>query len=94
MPPLFDAIHQAVGNGRYVVSIHADLRLRERHIEAWQVEAAMPDALLLRERPHTQPNPGIEAKIMLPDGTSAKVIWAWLERAQAAKIVSVHFFDR
>ena len=94
MPSLFDQIKQAIESGRYVVGIHADLRLRERQIEMWQVEAAMADGKLIRERPNSEPNPSVETEILLPDGTSAKVIWSWLIRAQAAKLVSVHFYDR
>ena len=94
MPSYFELIRIATDEGRYVVSTHADLRLRERRIEAWQIEAAMTEATLLCERPHDSPNPSVEAKILLPDGTAAKVIRSWFIRGQAAKLVSVRFFDR
>ncbi|MEM6554112.1 MAG: DUF4258 domain-containing protein [Planctomycetota bacterium] len=73
---------------------HADLRLRERQIETWQVEAAVAEAELIRERPDDRPLPAVEMRLLLPDGTPCKAVWSWLPASRTAKLVTVHFFDR
>lgn len=93
MPQLFDDIQNAVLQGRFVVGVHADLRLRERRIETWQVESAMIHAKLIVDRPLDIPNPAVEVELLLPDGTPIKAVWSWLSGAAAAKLVTVHFFD-
>ena len=49
---------------------------------------------LLAERPNSQPNPTVEVRQMLADGTPVKAVWARLAAADAAKLVTVHFFDK
>ena len=93
MPRLWDQVREAVENERYVVSAHADLRLRERRIEMWQVEAAMSEAKLLLERPNDLPHPAVEVEILLPHGTPVKAVWSWLTPLDAAKLVTVHDYN-
>ena len=94
MGVLSDQVRQAVREDRFIFSAHADERLRERRIMGWQVIAGTATASLLAESPGAVPNPTIELECMLSDGTSCKVVWAWIASAQTAKLVTVHFFDR
>jgi len=57
------------------------------------VIAAFEDAELLSERPRAKPNPSIELRESLPDGTEFKAIWSMLKQSGVAKLVTVHFFD-
>jgi hypothetical protein len=94
MPKLFNKIRSAVLQRRYFIGVHAGNQLDERCIEDWQVVAGIESASIIRERPAARPNPIVEVEQSLPDGTSVKVIWSWLPHHQAAKLVTVHFFDR
>jgi hypothetical protein len=49
---------------------------------------------LIAERPDAMPNPAIEVREFLPDGTEVKVVWSLLRQSGVAKLVTVHFFDR
>jgi hypothetical protein len=60
----------------------------------WQAVAGMEDGELLTERPDARPNPTVEARESLPDGTEFKAIWSYLRQSGVAKLVTVHFFDR
>lgn len=94
MGRLFDQIRDAIANERYVIGIHAADQLDERGVLDWQVVAALADGVLLEERPAAQPNPVVEVEELLPDGTAVKAVWSWLARQRAAKLVTVHYFDR
>jgi hypothetical protein len=94
MAGLNENIRAAVAADRYVFSAHADQRLRERRIMAWQIVAGVQHARLLQEKPLEKPNPTVELEQLLVDGTAVKVVWAWMETESAAKLVTVHFFDR
>lgn len=94
MGHLSNRILTAIAADRFVVSDHADNQLRERSIMAWQVVDGAAHARLLSERPWTLPNPSIELDQSLADGTPIKVVWAWLDGAGMAKLVTVHFYDR
>ena len=74
MPQLFDHIRQAVEAERFIVSNHADDRLRERMIELWQISSGLDDARLFSERPKDTPNPSIEIEQTLADGTPVKAV--------------------
>jgi hypothetical protein len=93
MAALFDRIRDAVGDDRYLVSLHASDRLEERSVTEWQVVSGLAESRLLRERPSDQPNPAVEVEQVLPDGTPIKVVWSWIETDQIAKLVTVHFYD-
>ena len=93
MAQLFDAIHQLVADERYVVCQHAVERLEERGILEWQVVASLDEGRLITERPDAEPNPTVEVRQSLPDGTEFKAVWAHLPQSDVAKLVTVHFFD-
>ena len=39
------------------------------------------------------PNPAVEVRETLPDGTEFKAVWSHLRQSGVAKLVTVHFFD-
>lgn len=91
---LFPKIKQAVREERYVIGRHANERLRQRRIPAWQVTSGVESGTLVRERSNAKPNPVAEVRQQLPDGTPVKAVWAWIESdGGVAKLVTVHFFD-
>jgi hypothetical protein len=94
MADLFHEICMAIDAERYVVGIHADERLRERRITAWQIIAGVREGTVIKSRLNDRPNPCIEIRQSLADGTPVKTVWAWLAADQTAKLVTVHFFDR
>jgi hypothetical protein len=75
------------------VGQHASERLEERGILEWQAAAGMADGVLLVERPRDKPNPAVEVRESLPDGTEVKAVWSLLRASGVAKLVTVHFFD-
>jgi hypothetical protein len=94
MGQLFDTIRALVSQNRYLVGAHAAERLEERGIMEWQAVAGLADGSLLVERPNARPNPTVEVKESLPDGTDFNAVWSYLPRITVAKLVTVHFFDR
>lgn len=94
MGKLFRQIRHAVLDGRYLVGLHAAIQLDERGIPDWQVVAGIAAGQLLEERPSARPNPSVEVEEMLADGTHVKAVWSWLPVHKAAKLVTVHYFDR
>ena len=93
MGELFQTIRQLVANDQYVVGLHAAERLEERGIMEWQAVAGLDDGELLMEHPDANPNPAIEVRETLPNGTEFKAVWSHLRASQVAKLVTVHFFD-
>ena len=94
MGRLFAQICERVRDGRYVVGRHAAERLEERGILEWQAVAGLAEGRLLRERPNDRPNPVIEVRETLPDGTQIMAVWSLLRQSDVAKLMTVHFFDR
>lgn len=94
MGQLFDTIRQLVAADKYVVGQHASERLEERSIMEWQVVAGLKDGELIAERPDATPNPAVEVRESLPDGTDFKAVWSHLRQSDVAKLVTVHLFDR
>lgn len=93
MGSLFDTIRQLVADDKYVVGQHASERLDERGILEWQVVAGLDDGKLQIERPDAEPNPAIEVRELLPDGTEIKAVWSFLRESGVAKLVTVHFLE-
>ena len=93
MEQLFDVIQQLVAEERYIVGQHASERLEERNIMEWQVVAGMENGELIAERPDAMPNPAVEVRESLPDGTEYKAVWSHLRQTGVAKLVTVHFFN-
>lgn len=77
-----------------MVGQHASERLEERGIMEWQAVAGLAQGQLLAEHWDAVPNPTVEVREILPDGTDVKAVWSLLRRAGVAKLVTVHFFDR
>lgn len=94
MGQLFDTIRQLVDEEKYVIGQHASERLEERGIMEWQVVAGLEHGELLVERGDAIPNPAVEVRESLPDGTEFKAVWSHLPRSGVAKLVTVQFFDR
>jgi hypothetical protein len=94
MGQLFETVRQLVREEKYVVGQHASERMEERGIMEWQVVAGLEDGELIVERPDAEPNPAVEVRESLPDGTEVKAIWSHLRQSGVAKLVTVHFFDR
>lgn len=93
MGELFQTIRALVAQNRYLVGEHAAERLEERGIMEWQAVAGLADGRLLVERPGAVPNPAVEVRELLPDGTEFKAVWSHLRRSGVAKLVTVHFLD-
>ena len=93
MGQLLATIQQLVAAEKYVVGQHAVERLEERGILEWQVVVGLDDALLIVERADAQPNPVVEVRESLPDGTEFKAVWSHLPQSGVAKLVTVHFLD-
>lgn len=91
---LFETIRVLVANGRYIIGQHAVERLDERSILEWQGVDGLDDGTLLIERPDASPNPAIEVRQSLADGTIVKAVWSHVISADVAKLITVHFFDR
>lgn len=94
MAALFDTIRQLVSEEKYIVGQHASERLEERGIMEWQAVAGLEDGELIIEKPDATPNPAVEVRESLPDGTEFKAVWSYLQQSGVAKLVTVHFFDR
>jgi len=60
----------------------------------WQAVAGLEDGQLIAENPSATPNPTVEVRETLPDGTEFKAVWAYLRQSGVAKLVTVHYFDR
>ena len=94
MGQLFVTIRRLVAADRYIVGEHASERLDERGIMEWQVVEGLEDGKLIAERPGAKPNPAVEVREVLPDGTEFKAVWSHLPQSSVAKLVTVHFVDR
>ncbi len=92
MATLFSLIRRLVAEEKYIVGEHAAQRLEERGMLEWQAVAGLADGELLVERPDATPNPVIEVRERMPDGTEFKAVWSHLPRIGVAKLVTVHFF--
>jgi hypothetical protein len=90
---IFQTIRQLVADEKYIIGEHASERLEERGIMEWQVVAGLEGGALVAERPDAKPNPIVEVRESLPDGTEFKAVWSHLRQSDVAKLVTVHFFD-
>lgn len=93
MGQLFQTSQQLVAAEKYVVGQHAVERLKERGILEWQVVGGLAEGRLIVERPDAKPNPVVEVRECLPDGTEVKAVWSYLRQSGVAKLVTVHFLD-
>lgn len=60
----------------------------------WQAVVGLDESELIAERPDAVPNPAVEVRESLPDGTEFMAVWSHLRQSGVAKLVTVHFFDR
>jgi hypothetical protein len=90
---LFETIRSHVIHGRYIIGQHAAERLEERGVLEWQVVDGVEDGIVVAERPNAMPNPAVEVRQTLADGSDVKTVWSLLVSADVAKLVTVHFFD-
>lgn len=88
---LVEQVRNAVGQGEFLVGAHARVRLRERKIALWQVEAGLEQGTIVEVRPDDEPNPSIVVAEVLPDGAVIHVVWSWLATTERAKLVTVFF---
>jgi hypothetical protein len=84
-------IGTAIGSGNYLVSLHAQRRLRQRLIELWQIEAGVANWVVEEVRPDDLPNPSMVSKQFLADGSEVTVVWAWIPEDDQALLVTVFF---
>lgn len=91
MGKLFEKLQALVKTGRYIVGQHAAERLDERKVLEWQVVDGLDEAQLIAERPNATPNPAVETRQWLADGTQVQVVWSHLAAADLAKLVTVYF---
>ena len=94
MGQLFDTIRRLVAEEKYVIGQHASEQLDNRGIMEWQAVAGLASGKLMVERADATPNPAVEVREILPDGTEFKAVWSLLRQSGVAKLVTVHFFDR
>lgn len=59
----------------------------------WQAVAGLDEGELIAERPDATPNPAVEVRETLPDGTHFKADWSHLSGSGVAELVTVHFSD-
>ena len=90
MAQLFDTIRQRVREGKYLVSVHATERLKERRLHMSQVVVGTMGGTLLLECPNASPNPTIEVQVILPNGIKCKAVWSYIANDDRAKLVTVH----
>jgi hypothetical protein len=64
------------------------------HQRGIMAPSALEAGALIAERPDATPNPAVEVRESLPDGTEFKAVWSHLRQSGVAKLVAVHFFDR
>lgn len=93
MGELFQTIRKLVAEEKYLVGLHASERLDERDIMEWQAVEGLQAGDLIAENPGATPNPTVEVRQSLPDGTEYKAVWAYLRNSNVAKLVTVHYFD-
>ena len=93
MGQLFESIRTLVLEDRYVIGEHAVERLEERGILDWQVVDGIERGILMAENPGDRPNPTVEVRQMLANGTEIKAVWSYLVKVNIAKLVTVHYFD-
>lgn len=93
MGVLLNTIRRLVAENKYVVGQHASERLEERGIMEWQAVSGLADGELLTERLNAEPNPTVEVREFLPDGTPITAVWSHLRQSDAAKLVTVFYHD-
>jgi len=82
------------GTSRYIISRHASRRLRERGATGWQVVDATVNGHIAMRQPDAKPNPTVEFRVILADGSGWRAVWSWLGVSRTAKLVTVYPSER
>ncbi len=85
------AIRQAVSDGRWLFTDHADEQLANRGVEGWQVVAGVGDGETVESHPKAKPNPKVLIRQTLPDGTSIIAVWGFIKSIRSATLITVYF---
>ena len=93
MESVFEKISRAIVEGRVTFTDHADDRLAERHIEAWQVVDGFDSAKLIEVDPKAKPNPKVVTRQALADGTPVIAVWAFVKSIDSATLITVYYPD-
>lgn len=56
--------------------------------------AGFDEAELVAEYPQAKPNPKVITRQLLPDGSEAVAVWAYVRSIRCAKLVTLYFEDR
>jgi hypothetical protein len=91
VPPLARSILSSIEQGRYLVTDHADERLRERGILLWQVLEGVGRPICTFDDPGATPFPKSEIDFYLVDGTRVRSVWSWSRASGTARLVTIHF---
>ena len=67
---------------------HAAERLDERGVLEWQVVDGIEDGSLIAERPNAEPNPAVEVRQSLAEGSEVKAVWSHVVSADVAKLIA------
>jgi hypothetical protein len=73
------------------ISLHADTQLAMRGVPRWQTVAGFIDATLIAEYPNAVPNSKVLVRQLLPDGSEAVAVWAYVRSIRSAKLVTLYF---
>ncbi|HEX3870051.1 MAG TPA: DUF4258 domain-containing protein [Pirellulales bacterium] len=92
MGQLFTTIQELVAEDKYVIGEHASERLEERGIMEWQAVGALANGVLIVEKPTSKPNPRVEVREALPDGTEFKAAWSYLRGSGRRETGNGSFF--
>ena len=87
-------VRRLIAEEKYVIGFHAMERLAERGIMDWQVVVGVATGTLIAEHPKAEPNPTVELRELLSDGTGFKAVWSYIATNDVAKLVTFHFFER
>ena len=89
----YERIRKAIKEERVVFSLHAENQLASRGVVRWQAVAGFEEAQLVSERPEAKPNPKIQVRQSLPDGTDVLAVWSYVRSIRTAKLVTLYFED-
>jgi len=91
MDRLEKRIRQAVSDGRWVFTDHAEEQLAHRHVEGWQVVAGVADGETLESHPKAKPNPKVLIRQSLADGAMIIAVWGYVKSIRSAALITVYF---
>ena len=84
-------IRNAIAEGRWSFTDHADERIAERGIESWQIIEGVDEGETILIDPMAKPNPKMLIRQMLPDGAAVVAVWAFVKSINSAALITVYF---